>query len=135
MPIEAPLQFVRNCMPSLHLSWILAVYYSLYRAKPIYKNIALVLVVLTALSAFSVGCHYLIDLIIAIPFTMTLLAIVTPDANNKIRLIGAVFGTVTVLGWLCIFKYSITFALQNPALPCEEGHDSHEHRRAAARLP
>lgn len=116
VPIEAPLQFVRNCMPSLHLSWILAVYYSLYRAKPIYKNIALVLVVLTALSTFSVGCHYLIDLIIAIPFTMALLAIVTPDASNKIRLIGVIFGTVTVLGWLCIFKYSITSALQNSTI-------------------
>lgn len=115
-PIEAPAFLVRNGMPSLHLSWILAVYYSLYRAKPIYKNIALVLVVLTALSAFSVGCHYLIDLIIAIPFTMALLAIVTPDASNKIRLIGAIFGTVTVLGWLCIFKYSITSALQNPTI-------------------
>lgn len=116
VPIDAPYYLYRNCMPSLHLSWILAVYYSLYRAKSIYKNTALVLVALTALSTFSVGCHYLIDLIIAIPFTMTLLAIVTPDANNKIRLIGAVFGTVTVLGWLCIFKYSITSALQNPPI-------------------
>ena len=116
VPIDAPYYLYRNCMPSLHLSWILAVYYSLYRAKPIYKNTALVLVALTALSTFSVGCHYLIDLIIAIPFTMALLAIVTPDASNRIRLIGAIFGTVTVLSWLCIFKYSITSALQNPTL-------------------
>lgn len=116
VPIEAPYYLYRNCMPSLHFSWILAVYYALYQAKPIYKNTALALVILTALSTFSVGCHYLIDLIIAIPFTMALLAIVTPNASNKVRLIGATFGIVSVLGWLCIFKYSITSALQNPPI-------------------
>ncbi len=116
VPIEAPYYLYRNCMPSLHLSWILAVYYSLYRAKPIYRHLAIVLVILTALSTFSVGCHYLIDLIMAVPFTVALLAMATPDASNKIRLMGAVFGIVSFIGWLCAFKYAITYVLHAPTL-------------------
>lgn len=114
--VEAPFQFVRNCMPSLHFSWILAIYYSLYRSKPIYRQVALLLVFLTVLSTFSVGCHYLIDLIMAVPFTMALLAITMPEAKKKTRLIGAIFGLASFSGWLCLFKYSITTALQHPTL-------------------
>lgn len=115
-PIAAPYYLYRNCMPSLHFSWILAVYYSLYNAKPIYRNVALVLVVLTALSTFSVGCHYLIDLIIAVPFTMAILAITTPEATKKLRLIGAIFGAVSVFVWLCLFKYYAASILRTPVL-------------------
>lgn len=116
VPIEAPYYLHRNCMPSLHFSWILAVYYSLYRSKPIYRQVALLLVFLTVLSTFSVGCHYLIDLIMAVPFTMALLAITMPEAKKKTRLIGAIFGLASFSGWLCLFKYSITTALQHPTL-------------------
>ncbi len=116
VPIEAPYYLLRNCMPSLHFSWILAVYYSLYRSKPIYRQVALLLVFLTVLSTFSVGCHYLIDLIMAVPFTMALLAITMPEAKKKTRLIGAIFGLASFSGWLCLFKYSITTALQHPTL-------------------
>ena len=116
VPIEAPLQFVRNCMPSLHFSWILGIYYSLYGAKPIYKRAALLLVFLTVLSTFSVGCHYVIDLIMAVPFTMALLAIAMPEAQSNTRLISGCFGAISFLSWLCIFKYKITLALYNPTL-------------------
>ena len=115
-PIAAPYYLYRNCMPSLHFSWILAVYFSLYNAKPIYRNAALILVVLTALSTFSVGCHYLIDLIIAVPFTMAILAATTPEVSKKLRLIGVCFGSISVFVWLCLFKYSAASILRTPAL-------------------
>lgn len=119
VPIEAPSFLPHNGMPSLHMAWILAVYYSLYRfykPKPYYKYIALILIVLTALSAFSEGCHYLIDLIIAIPFTLAILAFTMVEAPRKWRLVSAFFGTIATMGWLCLFKYSITTALRMPTL-------------------
>ncbi len=115
-PIEAPYYLYRNCMPSLHFAWILSVYYSVYSSKSIYKNTALALVVLTVLSTFSVGCHYLIDLIIAVPFTMAILAAVTPKVSKKLRLTGVSFGLISVSVWLCLFKYSVASILRAQTL-------------------
>ncbi len=111
VPIEAPAFLVRNGMPSLHLSWILAVYYSLYKASPIYKRVALSLVILTTLSTFSVGCHYLIDLIIAIPFCTALLALSLSEVDLKRRLLAFCICASFTMGWLCLFKYNISAAL------------------------
>ena len=113
-PIEAPDFLVRNGMPSLHLSWILAVYYSLYKASPIYKRIALGLVILTALSTFSVGCHYLIDLIIAVPFCTALLSLCLSEVGLKRRLLAFCTCALFTMGWLCLFKYNISAALYCP---------------------
>lgn len=114
-PIEAPPFLVRNGMPSLHLSWILAVYYSLYRAPLVYKRTALALVILTALSTFSVGCHYLIDLIIAIPFCTALLALSISEVSFQRRGLAFCIGAIATLGWLCFFKYNISAALCSPS--------------------
>lgn len=114
VPIEAPAFLVRNGMPSLHLSWILAVYYSLYKASPIYKRVALGLVILTALSTFSVGCHYLIDLIIAVPFSTALLALSISEVSLKRRALAFCICAPSTIGWLCLFKYNISAALSCP---------------------
>ena len=114
LPIEAPPFLARNGMPSLHLSWILAVYYSLYRTKSIYRHIAMALVFLTFLATFSIGCHYLIDLIIAIPFFTALLAASLFGASTKLRWLCFIFGASTTMGWLYLFKYSINYALNMP---------------------
>ena len=59
---------------------------------------------------------YLIDLIIAIPFTLAILAFTMVEAPRKWRLVSAFFGTIATMGWLCLFKYSITTALRMPTL-------------------
>ncbi|MGM9991415.1 MAG: phosphatase PAP2 family protein [Candidatus Bruticola sp.] len=116
VPIAAPPQFIRNGMPSLHLAWILAVYYSLYRAKPIYRYIALGLIFFTVLSTFSVGCHYLIDLLISLPFCTASLSVVMTEAPKKLRLTAFTICTVATVIWLVLFKYSINSALAFPVL-------------------
>ncbi|MGM9998737.1 MAG: phosphatase PAP2 family protein [Candidatus Bruticola sp.] len=116
VPIAAPPQFIRNGMPSLHLAWILAVYYSLYRAKPIYRYAALGLIFLTVLSTFSVGCHYLIDLLIGVPFCTASLAAVMTEAPKKLRFTSFTLCTAATLIWLAVFKYSIHSALAFPIL-------------------
>lgn len=109
--IEAPPFLPRNCMPSLHMAWIMAACVSIYRAKPTYKLVGIALVVLTALSTFSIGCHYLSDLIISFPFCLAIMAITMPEASANIRVGGALFGTVATLGWMYLFKYHVTAIL------------------------
>ncbi|MGM9991416.1 MAG: phosphatase PAP2 family protein [Candidatus Bruticola sp.] len=115
-PIEAPLFLARNGMPSLHLSWIIATFFSLYGAQIGWRRIAFALTVLTAISTFSVGYHYLIDLIIALPFCLAATAIPLVEVPAKWRLISAIYGATTVVFWLSLFKYNITYCLSSPRL-------------------
>ncbi len=56
----------RNCLPSLHLTWAILLWRA---AKPGWKSWAMALfAVLTAISTLTTGEHYLIDLIVALPF-------------------------------------------------------------------
>lgn len=56
----------RNCVPSLHMTWALLC--ALYIA-PRFRPVAIVFAVMTALATLGTGEHYLIDLIVALPFT------------------------------------------------------------------
>ncbi|MDO5296133.1 MAG: phosphatase PAP2 family protein [bacterium] len=69
-PVAAPPFLARNAMPSLHLSWIICAYLGICRIKKSYAYVGLFFVVLTLLSAFSIGCHWLTDFIVALPFTV-----------------------------------------------------------------
>ena len=98
-------------MPSLHMAWIMAAFVSVYRAKPIYKLLGAALVLLTALSTFSIGSHYVADLIISVPFCLAIMAITMTEAPTDIRIGGALFGTLATFGWIYLFKYHITALL------------------------
>ena len=77
---------------------------------------ALALVFLTVMSAFSVGCHYVIDLIMSVPFCLTFLAIVINEAPLKMRLLSSVLGAVATMSWLYLIKYHTTSLLHHPQL-------------------
>ncbi len=69
-PFEAKTYF--NCVPSLHLAWALLIYWQLRRSKStIAMLISAVFLTCTAISTLALGEHYLFDLIIAVPFTLT----------------------------------------------------------------
>jgi hypothetical protein len=56
----------RNCLPSLHLSWAILLWRA---AKPGWNSWAMALfALLTAISTLTTGEHYLIDLIVALPY-------------------------------------------------------------------
>jgi hypothetical protein len=56
----------RNCLPSLHVTWAILLWRA---AKPGWKRWAMALfVLLTAISTLTTGEHYLIDLIVALPY-------------------------------------------------------------------
>ena len=111
MTVEAPPFLPRNCMPSLHMAWIIASFVSVYRAKPIYKIIGAVLVALTALSTFSIGSHYISDLIISLHFCLAIMAITMMEAPTGIRVGSAIFGTLATFGWMYLFKHHMTALL------------------------
>jgi len=71
----------RNCIPSLHMTWaFLLVLY----ARPILRIPITVFAILTAVATLGLGEHYVLDLILAIPYTGVILLL---QHANPVRLI------------------------------------------------
>ena len=102
-------QWPRNCMPSLHLSLILAAFWSVYNTRSCYKWIFLVLSFLTCCSAFYGGSHYAIDFLAAIPFTTFCLSITWNRVPLKARLITAVGSGIAFFSLIYLLKHHIVW--------------------------
>lgn len=62
----------RNCVPSLHLSWVmLLARYS----HPRVRHAAVAFALLTAAATLATGEHYVADLVVAVPYTLTIVQI------------------------------------------------------------
>jgi hypothetical protein len=105
-------------MPSLHLAWILTAFWALRRFDSRIRTVGGLLVFLTILSTFNVGHHYLIDLIIAVPFTLCCHGISTfsHPGRNQLRTISILYGGTATMAWLSIMRYTPNLALDNPLL-------------------
>jgi hypothetical protein len=64
----------RNCMPSMHLTWALLLWVN---AKSVFKWLAALFAILTAVATIAMGEHYVIDLVAAIPWTLLLMKLST----------------------------------------------------------
>jgi hypothetical protein len=60
----------RNCFPSLHFAW--ALIFALNARPPAWKAALFIYALLVAVSTVAIGEHYTIDLIAAVPFTLTI---------------------------------------------------------------
>ncbi len=115
-PIMAPGSLPRNAMPSLHLTWILCAYFSVRPLKRKYGFIWLVLSLLTLLSAFSVGCHWLTDFVVALPFTAMIMGLTFHRAPALWRLIAVVAGAMASYGIIYAIKEHIQLLVAHPSL-------------------
>ena len=77
MPAQGPAFYAigvtncpRNAIPSLHMTWPLLLFFSCRRR--IQKIGASVLVLLTILATLGIGQHYLVDLVVAVPFALAI---------------------------------------------------------------
>lgn len=94
----------RNCMPSLHTAWALTGFLGTRGLSPRARAAALVFLVLTLLATLGLGFHYLVDLVVAVPFTFALEALLSPpdEAARRERrwLLGVCVALVA--GWLVV---------------------------------
>lgn len=115
-PIEAPVSLTRNCMPSLHLSWIIAAALCVWHLGRKFRAAGGVLVGITFIATFNVGSHYLTDLIMALPFVTALFAAVQVQAAARLRMLTGITGLILFISWLSAMKNMPVPILQHPFL-------------------
>jgi hypothetical protein len=98
---EAP----RNCMPSVHLAWALLAVVEARGLAAIWRTIFAAFAGLTAFATIALGEHYIIDLIVAIPFTFAVHATFNSDRISLISRRSAVsIGAAWTLFWFVFLR-------------------------------
>lgn len=97
----------RNAIPSMHLTCALLIFWNCRRlSRWLYAGSA-VYMVLTMLACLGFGEHYVIDLVAAVPYAMTLQAICAPAALRSLRewKQAIVAGLAVTIVWLAVVRF------------------------------
>ncbi len=107
----------RNCMPSLHTAWALAVFWTARRFSLPWRLALRGLLVLMLLQ--TLVFHYLIDMVVAVPFTLALYAAVqtTVPWSAPQRRYTCLMGALLVATWMIVLRWGIPLFLTSPAVP------------------
>ena len=109
----------RNAMPSLHLAWVLLVWWNSRGLAVWIRSIAMAFVILTAMATIGTGEHYFVDLIVAFPFSLMVQALCSyalPFRSGE-RKTAFLFGTFVTLIWLALLSFSTGIFWSSAVMP------------------
>jgi len=106
-------------MPSLHAAWAYLVFWYARRLSVLERAMAVVVVVFTLLATLGTGEHYFIDLVVAVPYTLFILALTNSLAYRTVWtfLTPLLVGLGTTLAWLVALRFFLRFFWLTPILP------------------
>jgi hypothetical protein len=118
-PVPINWQIPRNAMPSLHMTWALLVWFNCKPFSRVVRALALVFVFITVFDTLGTGEHYLIDLVVAFPFAVSIQALCTGWVpwRSQARFAPLVGGAGLTMLWLAVLRYGAPVFLLNPVIP------------------
>jgi hypothetical protein len=116
--MSLPLGIPRNAMPSLHVGWVVLLYWN-SRGLPRTLRAALLLyLVLTVVATLGSGQHYLVDLVVSLPFVLAVQSMASFSLADKSRRIAAMAaGLGLTAAWLLLVRFGVSLALKSPIIP------------------
>ena len=111
--------FPRNGVPSLHMTWALMIWLNT-RGLPRWARIlAAALVLATLFDTLATGEHYLFDLVVSLPFTLWMQALIvrTVSFRRRERWLPALAGCAMFAAWLILCRFGLRWMLISPILP------------------
>jgi hypothetical protein len=101
------------------MSWVLLAWWFSEGTSWICRAIAALFVIFTISSTLGTGEHYLVDLVVAFPFTLFLLALfslATPWSDPR-RWTAALAGLIATLAWFLLLRIGLRLVWISPVLP------------------
>jgi PAP2 superfamily len=114
-----PLSGFRNAIPSLHMAWVLLAWWYCRGLSWWTKSVVLAFVFFTVLATLGSGEHYLVDLVVAFPFSLMIQGVFAFSLpwKNTARLSSVLWGVSMVLAWLSLLRFANSFFWISPAVP------------------
>lgn len=109
----------RNAIPSLHMGWVLLTWWYSRGLSWVERIITILFVLFTFCATMGTGEHYFIDLVVAYPFALMMMALCCwpPAWKDRNALTTLLFGLATVLLWLAALRYAVPFFWLSPIIP------------------
>jgi len=109
----------RNAIPSLHLAWVLLLYWNTRGQAVALRVFLAVYLALTVASTLGTGEHYFVDLVAGVPFALMVQAILSPGTRPVLarRVIAASSGLALTFAWLLLVRFGVKAMLVSPILP------------------
>lgn len=109
----------RNAIPSLHMAWVLLVWWGSRKLSLWIRGVALAFLAFTALATMGLGEHYFVDLVVAYPFSVMMVALCTYSIpfSNKARRIAFLWGVFATLLWFALLGFAPQVCWISPVLP------------------
>lgn len=109
----------RNLMPSLHMTWALLILLAAARMGLSARIGAWAFLAATVVSTLGLGEHYLVDLVVAVPFTVAvdgLASLTSVGKDRRARVEAAAGGLAMTVGWLLAIRFGTDFLRGMPWL-------------------
>lgn len=109
----------RNAFPSLHMGWVILLVWNSRRFVFPARVFMLLYLVLTVIATLGTGQHYLVDLIVSLPFALLMQSLVSlPLSGNRTRRIVAILVSLSLVAvWFGMVRFGIPLLLRSPAIP------------------
>jgi hypothetical protein len=109
----------RNAIPSLHMTWVLLVWWNSKGLARWIRAVALAFVIFTVLATLGIGEHYFVDLIVAFPFALMVqsLCLYSVSLRQSCRGTALLFGTLVSLAWMALVSFATPFFWLSPVVP------------------
>jgi hypothetical protein len=105
LPLPSAMQ--RNGMPSLHMCWAFLIAWHTRCFRWSAKACAALFVAATAFATVALGEHYVVDLVVAVPFTLLIIALCHPfgtsSLKTRISAVSLALGLVSL--WLVLLRF------------------------------
>ena len=109
----------RNAMPSLHIAWVLLIWFNCRPFARWVRLLALAFVLITVFDTLGTGEHYLIDLVVAFPFAVAMQALCARPVRRQSKMfrVALVSEITLVVAWFILLRYATNLFLLTPVLP------------------
>jgi hypothetical protein len=120
VPIEripVSTEFPRNAIPSLHVAWVLLLWWSCRRFARWARAASLLYLLVTIIATMGIGEHYFVDLVAAIPFALMVEALCPSSAARRARVLSFFAGLALTLVWLGLVRLGTPLVLKSWLIP------------------
>ncbi len=115
--ISVSTEFPRNAIPSLHVAWVLLLWWSCRPFARWARAASLCYLLVTLIATMGIGEHYFVDLIAAIPFALMVEALCPSSAAPRTRVFSFFSGLLLTLAWLGLVRFGTSLVLKSRLMP------------------
>ncbi len=109
----------RNAIPSLHMAWLLLIWWNSKGLARWIRLVALAFVIFTVLATLGIGEHYFVDLVVAFPFALMVQSLCrySLPLHHSCRRTALLFGTLVSLAWMALLSFATPLFWASPVVP------------------